>query len=228
MKYQILEMLELQEQLNKETNGDNWKEGITNKWKIVNWKRCIYMELAEAIDSVSWKHWKNVDGWIDYENFKIELVDIWHFLMSELLLHYSHEEIEKMIEEESFYNAKVKLPKQWEKQHNAEIDDILEPYENLMALSLVKNVDDKEYYQSFAEAFFICLDSAGLSFHELYNLYIWKNVLNKFRQNHWYKEGTYQKIWNGEEDNVVMQRVLESTSGFDNIYLKLEEEYEKL
>ena len=31
------------------------------------------METAEAIDSVSWKHWKNVEGGIDYENFKQNL-----------------------------------------------------------------------------------------------------------------------------------------------------------
>jgi dimeric dUTPase (all-alpha-NTP-PPase superfamily) len=43
------------------------------------------MEIAEAIDSISWKHWKNIEGGIDYENFKVELIDIWHFLISYLL-----------------------------------------------------------------------------------------------------------------------------------------------
>jgi hypothetical protein len=33
-----------------------------------------------------------------------------------------------------------------------------------------------------------------------------KNILNQFRQDHGYKEGIYIKVWNGEEDNVVMKR----------------------
>jgi predicted component of viral defense system (DUF524 family) len=41
-----------------------------------------------------------------------------------------------------------------------------------------------------------------LDFNKLYEYYVYKNVLNIFRQKHGYAEGTYQKIWNGEEDNV--------------------------
>ena len=33
-------------------------------------------------------------------------------------------------------------------------------------------------------------------------------MLNLFRQRHDYKEGTYIKIWNGEEDNVVLARLM--------------------
>jgi hypothetical protein len=73
--------------------------------------------------------------------------------------------------------------------------------------------------------FFIALNSAGISFDDLYKLYIWKNVLNKFRQDHWYKEWSYIKIWNWEEDNVVMQKIIEKETGFNNIYNALEKEY---
>lgn len=227
MKNKIIEMLELQAKLNTETNWDNWKAWITNKWKIVNWRRCIYMELAEAIDSVSWKHWKNIDGWIDYENFKVELIDVWHFLMSELLRYYSIEELVVLITEYSDSKSDTKLPLIWSKENNIELDDIIEPYEHLMALCLVK-IDDKDYLENLIEAFFICLDSASVSFEDLYKLYIWKNVLNKFRQEHGYKEGTYIKMWDWEEDNVIMQRIIEKTLWFNEIYISLEEEYSKL
>lgn len=225
MKNKLKEMLVLQDKLNTDTNWENWKLWITNKGKIINWKRCIYMELAEAIDSVSWKHWKNVEWGIDYQNFKIELVDIWHFLMSELIVQIRDtEELAEFIEKNSDYKSKIKLPLEWKIENNSELDDIIEPYENLMALSLLK-INDKDYLSDFIKAFFIAIDSASLDFDELYDLYIWKNVLNKFRQDHGYKEWTYIKVWNWEEDNVVMQRILKDTKWFSDIYNELKKIY---
>jgi hypothetical protein len=46
----------------------------------------------------------------------------------------------------------------------------------------------------------------------LYKLYVGKNILNQFRQDNGYKDGSYIKIWAGEEDNVVMKRVLDDSS----------------
>ena len=46
MKNKLKEMLVLQDKLNTDTSWENWKLWITNKGKIINWKRCIYMELA--------------------------------------------------------------------------------------------------------------------------------------------------------------------------------------
>ena len=36
---------------------------------------------------------------------------------------------------------------------------------------------------------------------ELFELYVGKNVLNDFRQDHGYKTGDYRKLWQGREDN---------------------------
>jgi len=47
----ILLMLQLQNQLNDATNGEDWPKGVTKNGKTINWKRCIYMECAEMIDS---------------------------------------------------------------------------------------------------------------------------------------------------------------------------------
>jgi len=57
--------------------------------------------------------------------------------------------------------------------------------------------------------------------------YVGKNLLNRFRQEHGYKEGTYTKVWNGREDNVVMQEILSARPGIDpeELYAKLEAEY---
>jgi hypothetical protein len=88
----IKAMLTLQQQLNDATNGQGWEKGHTQHGKSIDWRRCIYLEAAELIESYPWKHWKNIDASPDYENIKIEAVDIWHFVMSEALRLYKVEE----------------------------------------------------------------------------------------------------------------------------------------
>lgn len=226
METKILEMLNLQDNLNTQTSWENWKSWITNKGKIINWKRCIYMELAEAIDSVPWKHWKNIEWKTDLDNFKIEIVDIWHFLLSEILRLTSIEKAQKILEKNLKNISKTKLPILWEEKTNLELDNFIKPYEKLFKLVLKKDTNEK-FLKKLAKQFFICLDSTWMDFEELYALYIWKNVLNKFRQNNWYKEWKYIKIWDNKEDNVVMQEVLKNNSNlcFDEVYNELEKIY---
>ncbi len=82
---QIKQMFKLQQQLNDATNGLIWTEGATKEGRQISWLRCIYMETAEAIDSFNWKHWKDIEAPHDLDNAKVELVDIWHFIMSEAI-----------------------------------------------------------------------------------------------------------------------------------------------
>ena len=200
------EMFRLQQRLNDDTNGPKWREGWTKQGKSVNWKRCIVMETAELIESFPWKHWKGVAGGIDLENIKIEMVDIWHFMMSYLLRFYSPEEAAKMALA-TMRVSEIRLPASWSEEENARLELLLEPFEDLMALALIKS-DDPAYLEELLEQFWICVDSVGLTFDELYRLYIGKNALNQFRQMHGYKEGTYRKTWNGREDNAFMQEIL--------------------
>ena len=207
MKEKIYEMLQLQNELNNDTNGPQWRERVTKQGKPIDWKRCIFMESAELIDSFPWKHWKSIDAAPDYENIKIELVDIWHFLMSYLLEQNDLHTAAKMIEEALPTKSDVKVPKKWTKEENANLALYLEPFEELMALALIKG-DSAELQRLLAEQFFAACDAAGLGFDELYRLYIGKNALNQFRQQHGYKEGKYKKVWDGQEDNEVLQEIL--------------------
>jgi dimeric dUTPase (all-alpha-NTP-PPase superfamily) len=200
------EMFRLQQRLNDDTNGPKWREGWTKQGKSINWKRCIVMETAELIESFPWKHWKSIEGGIDLENIKIEIVDIWHFVMSYLLRFHTPEEAAKLALV-TMKVSQIKLPVSWSEKENARLEALLAPFEDLMALALIKS-DDEAYQEELLEQFWECVDAVGLSFDELYRLYIGKNALNQFRQQHGYKEGTYQKIWNGKEDNVVMQEIL--------------------
>jgi len=36
--------------LNDSTNWENWEYGVTKSGKVIDWNRCIYMEVAELIN----------------------------------------------------------------------------------------------------------------------------------------------------------------------------------
>lgn len=221
----IYAMLQLQNELNNDTNGVQWRSDVTKNGKRINWKRCIYMETAELIDSFPWKHWKSIDDQPDMQNIKIELVDIWHFLMSYLLKFNELDAAAKLIDNLKSTKSDIKIQK-WD---NEKVDEYLDIFEELMALALVKN-DSEMMQEALLEQFFKACDSVGLSFDELYSLYIGKNALNQFRQEHGYKEGTYTKIWNGKEDNVVMQEILSAHPdiGYEALKEELRKVYETL
>ena len=67
--HRLEEMLQLQKQLNDETNGLNWELGVNKFDKEINWIRCIHMEVSELIDSTPWKHWKNINDKIETNPF---------------------------------------------------------------------------------------------------------------------------------------------------------------
>ena len=69
-----------------------------------------------------------------------------------------------------------------------------------------------------------------LDWTELFRQYVGKNVLNMFRQDKGYKEGTYIKVWNDREDNEYLVDIIHSldpaSQDFkESIYAALEEAY---
>jgi hypothetical protein len=67
----------------------------------------------------------------------------------------------------------------------------------------------------------------------LYSAYVGKNVLNFFRQDNGYKDGTYTKNWQGREDN---EHLVELVAGLDKdasdfgeqVYQALQDRYRQL
>ena len=222
----ILQMLHLQQSLNDSTNGLGWENGKTKNGKIIDWKRCIYLECAELIESYPWKHWKNIDAKADYENIKIETVDIWHFIMSQALEAYKVKglgSIESMAKEIDTLDVM--------KAFKAESKASQKDYYEQIAITekLMKTLFCSEDIHALIVAFFEIAIEAELNLDTLYQLYVGKNILNSFRQDHGYKEGSYIKIWNGEEDNVCMQQILAAHSDItpEALYQALEEAYPK-
>ena len=223
----ILQMLELQQKLNDATNGKGWENGMTKNGKPIDWKRCIYLECAELIESYPWKHWKNIDAKPDYANIKIEAVDIWHFIMSQGLEDYkrgnlgSIDTLARNIHDLSNFST-----------FSGEIKENFKDYYEQIAVVelLMKTLFCEGSTEKLMAAFIDVAIQSGLNLDALYKLYVGKNILNQFRQDHGYKEGTYIKVWNGKEDNVSMQKILEENINItpSALYEALEEAYQKL
>jgi hypothetical protein len=79
--------------------------------------------------------------------------------MSELMIHLENDEIIKIVLEKKDIEITTKLPKEWKQEDSSMIDNILEPYEDLMILSLAR-LNSTDYLTDLIEAFFICLNSA--------------------------------------------------------------------
>ncbi len=220
----ILQMLLLQQKLNEATSGTGWENGLTNKGKIIDWKRCIYLEAAELIDSYPWKHWKNIDAQPDYENIKIEIVDIWHFVMSEALRVYK---IENKGNIEDLAQAMVQQ-KAYEFFAGEEKPEERDIYQQMAIVEkMLQVLFTRNDVLQLTGAFFEMAANLNLKLPELYRLYVGKNILNQFRQDHGYKEGRYIKEWNGVEDNVMMQSLLKEHPDINpgELYRLLEENY---
>jgi dimeric dUTPase (all-alpha-NTP-PPase superfamily) len=126
----LKKIFEKQIELNKRINPKLYEDiqndpELKRQW-FLNFELAMRQESAEAIDSLNWKWWKKDEE--DWDNIKIELVDILHFWVSMCTI-------------------------------------------------------------------------AGLSAEDVVDLYFKKNKLNHDRQNQGYKEGTYEKVKDGVEDN---------------------------
>ena len=76
------EIFEQQKELNKRivVNTDALSVDDKAQW-VLNYTRAMQQEIAELIDSVPWKWWAKYQEF-DEQNAKVEVVDLFHFLIS--------------------------------------------------------------------------------------------------------------------------------------------------
>ena len=172
-------MAEMQDAHNKQVHPEWRQQGY-------GYYRAIWVECAEMLDHFGWKWWKAQSP--DLEQVKLELVDIWHFALSELMrANTLNDEMASQL---------VSIPT------DAPDGERFRCAIEAMAQSALQT-------QSFELAPFIeAMRSLPMSYDELFDLYIGKNVLNHFRQDHGYKTGEYRKIWQGREDNEHLIELL--------------------
>lgn len=148
------------------------------------------MEAVEAIDHHGWKWWKKQDT--DMKQLQMELVDIWHFIMSGSLVHYEGD-VHK-----SAANMLMSVDRKDVDSHKE--DDLITNLKMAVSHYSTNSID--------LDLFFAMVEQSGMSTDDLYLKYIGKNTLNFFRQDNGYKEGTYVKVWDGQEDNEYLGYLL--------------------
>jgi len=198
---QIKQMLSLQDAMNSRVS-EAWRE---NNYE---WYRAIWVECAEMLDHHGWKWWKHQE--IDVAQVQLELVDIFHFGLSLRLM--TGEEVDSIADT---------LAK--ELSSSTQESDFKITLENLASAAVSNKAFD-------AVALADCMRLMDMDLDELFKQYVGKNTLNFFRQDHGYKDGTYIKIWNGEEDNEVLAKVVNeldpSAADFQQqLYAALEAKY---
>ncbi len=188
----LLAMLELQDSMNRKIDND-WLS------KRHAYLRAVLVEATEALEHYGWKWWKKQTP--DMAQLRIEMIDIWHFVLSEYLLRAGGNK-----------NAALQaMLSDWHAGATVDLDgthyeldtlDMRRQLELLAALAAVRRLCLPLVARLFA--------ASDLPPAALFRDYVSKNVLNHFRQDRGYKSGTYKKFWDGAEDNVHMAQLLES------------------
>ena len=199
---QIQIMLQLQNGMNSKVNADWQQQGY-------EWYRAIWVECAELMDHYGWKWWKKQSP--DTEQVALELIDIWHFGLS-ILLQSGKSEAHIVEQIKATLNIKTD-------QADFRLD-----LETFAAATL----SDHQFH---IDLFGRMMAGINMSFEQLYRGYVGKNVLNFFRQDHGYKEGSYRKHWHdGREDNEHLVEAVQSLDATriefkDELYLVLKNRY---
>lgn len=202
MQPQVEVMLEMQDKMNTRVHSDWRAQGF-------EWYRAIWIECAELLDHYGWKWWKKQSP--DLEQVHLELIDIWHFGLSILLRGArSHGELSARISEALVIAT--------------DEPDFRLDLEAFAARTLSTRDFD-------VAGFARLMAGVELSFEALYTGYVGKNVLNFFRQDHGYQEGTYLKLWGGREDNEHLVEIIQDLNGAaetfqDDLYTALKQRYQ--
>ncbi len=205
-------MLSLQDRLNVLINPDWVNAGQ-------RFLRAAFVESAEALEHHGWKWWKKQT--IDLPQVQMELIDILHFYLSHTLVQAESnaEKAAELVMQDLAGPEIVTLDGQ---SFDLQALDVPQQLELIGGLA----VCGRASYKTLQATMLAC----DLTWDDAFKQYISKNMLNIFRQDHGYKDGTYIKLWQGEEDNVVLARLLagidvDRSDFADRLYADLAIEY---
>lgn len=208
------------------TMQDELNTYIHPEWKLQNfdWNTAIIDECQEILEHLGWKWWKQ--GYrtglteANKAQIQLEVIDILHFLIS-----LDAQEGVKAKDLLSLINTNSKANNIW-----ATVD--------WMRNDAATGVATLGTWAQLAH-------SVDLTEQQILETYTQKFVLNKFRQDHGYKDGTYVKSWQSawlggvvgavavlREDNEVLAQVVkdmasdgEDTCDEEVLYGRLEARY---
>lgn len=196
--------LSTQETLNQKLGSD---------WADKGWNFCdaMFTEATEAFNHLNWEWWRATDRMIDWDQVKLEWVDVGHFLFSEIMVRKNQNEfanILKIMQEEVLPLEEIS------------VDSVKNSIKDFISAVLVyDSIKDEDWVRGYEELrnvtgwFLIVINELGLTLEQYYTLFIGKVCLNQLRWKNGYKKGIYSpdaysnreyyiKTWNGVEDNV--------------------------
>lgn len=203
----------MQEDLN-ESRFPDWRE------RNFDWNSAILVETAELIEHMDFKWWSKDRKGPNYDQARMEAIDILHFLLSRL----THTAVQYGI---PGYISEV--------QHHFDAA----PKEEMNAVSVIRkaniflrNVLTVGHLQTALGSFADLLFSLNLPLEEVYRLYVAKWCLNKVRWANDYGR-SYHKTWFGEEDNEYITRLvkgmpIDSESFIQDVKAAVEAAYESV
>lgn len=204
MKQSLVTMLTLQDRMNCKVHP-RWIE------QNYEWFRATWIECGELMEHYGYKWWKKQTP--DLEQVRLEVIDIWHFGLSALFR--ADKTIDAIADEIVAALAGYSYRGQ----------GVREATEALAAHALT--------HKTFSvPLFWDLLNAVELDFAALHRHYVGKNVLNFFRQDHGYKDGSYRKIWQGREDNEHLMDLLKQLDSSapaypETLYAALRQRYEQ-
>ena len=207
---QIREIIRLQGEAN-DVMSDAWR---TSNNDAIPYYRAGWVEAAEALMHIGFKWWKNEhpteESWKEAHGQAVmELVDVMHFSASDIARLLGDQKISDD-DVEVFYPPIYNIGRFADRRAN-ETDVNPVTYSELTFQDLCEQMvysylrDGRchwTYINVMAEALEVTAD-------QLFATYIGKNTLNKFRTANGQREGTYNKIWDGQEDNIYLTERIE-------------------
>jgi len=192
----VKKMFNIQYQLNTNTYDSAWIE--KGRSEEFDYLMAAVDEVHEFLRSIPFQWWTKDKP--DRQNQVTELVDAWHFLMSQCIIDNMTIDPAAAVERAvtSTYNAYF---------YTTAYGELREQTVKRQAKALV--VECYLHRQYIQEFFKLCA-MANVSLQLLYARYVAKATLNKFRVENGYKKGTYLKIWqigsDKGEDNYFLSR----------------------
>jgi hypothetical protein len=239
--------LSIQETLNQK---------LSLEWKEKGWPYpdAMFTEATEAYNHLNWEWWRAIDRKIDWDQVKLEIVDVGHFLFSEVMAEGYENIFEKHVKIHSDYkNFSGEIDVAYLKRRiKCLISDILD-YDN----EKNTNRGDEDYdvhavkgtfFSQLLYSFFDVVSALNLTISDFYALFVGKVCLNQLRWKNGYKKGIYDpsidiaddkyrdfyiKIWDGVEDNVWLSehaaQLNSDQPGFkDRLFADLEVKYNQV
>lgn len=201
----IGEMFGIQNALNTKSYDSAWiDKGLSGEF---DYPMAAVDEVHEFLRSLPFQWWTKDQP--DRQNQVTELVDAWHFIMSQYIIdHGGDVQVAAESVARSYPYTQMGMNR-------------LEPTVKQQAKKLIVSLYGGRHQDgagcvvqdSYIECFFLLLRRSNISLELLYARYIAKATLNKFRVANGYKQGTYMKKWAlaGEvgEDNFFLSRFVD-------------------